>query len=338
MRQLILAACFLTPCASASAQQFCVASFLSPWAPPNSNCWPGICLTTPVSAENCEKWGGCHPGSPSHYSTNSMHSGSHELTAEDWYYLQEGWQNCGSPLWAGGGASFDANDVVFSGPAGVVAARVQFDYEFNFDWVRVPEPPGGVSQGGWQFRVALGFSGATSVSAWVWVFGSGEGEGGVVTGNQLGHGVQHLGGNRYRASGRYIGPEFIAPTNQPLTLSLRLESSSHQIGGLLFPGTLTNTSNGRVSLPSLGAVFVLPDGFTANSGQLGIVNNQFPPPPCDGDADGDFMVNFGDITSVLSHWGANYAPASGPGDANHDGVVDFGDITSALSYWGIACP
>ncbi len=59
---------------------------------------------------------------------------------------------------------------------------------------------------------------------------------------------------------------------------------------------------------------------------------------CPGDANGDEVVNFGDITEVLNNWLADYSPATGPGDGNGDGVVDFGDITSALENWLGTCP
>jgi hypothetical protein len=63
-----------------------------------------------------------------------------------------------------------------------------------------------------------------------------------------------------------------------------------------------------------------------------------PPPACPGDANGDGLVTFADITSVLQNWGENYAPNSGPGDADGGGIVDFADVTSVLQHWGEACP
>lgn len=57
------------------------------------------------------------------------------------------------------------------------------------------------------------------------------------------------------------------------------------------------------------------------------------PPPCEGDADGNGVINFMDITSVLTHFGM-----PGPvGDANFDGVVTFGDISTILMAWGNVC-
>jgi hypothetical protein len=62
------------------------------------------------------------------------------------------------------------------------------------------------------------------------------------------------------------------------------------------------------------------------------------PPPCLGDSDGNGTVNFADITSTLTNFGAIHDPGSqGPGDANDDGVVNFVDITSILSNYGATC-
>lgn len=58
-----------------------------------------------------------------------------------------------------------------------------------------------------------------------------------------------------------------------------------------------------------------------------------PPPACPGDADGDGLVSFADITSVLTHWGGSGVF----GDANGDGMVNFADITEALTHWGSVC-
>lgn len=61
-----------------------------------------------------------------------------------------------------------------------------------------------------------------------------------------------------------------------------------------------------------------------------------PPPACVGDADGNLVVDFSDITSVLANWGAT-GPAFRPGDADGSGTVNFADITSVLANFGDAC-
>lgn len=61
-------------------------------------------------------------------------------------------------------------------------------------------------------------------------------------------------------------------------------------------------------------------------------------PPCQGDADGDFNVDFDDVSTVITFWLAQYQDNMGPGDANHDMTVNFIDISSVLSNWGTVCP
>lgn len=60
-------------------------------------------------------------------------------------------------------------------------------------------------------------------------------------------------------------------------------------------------------------------------------------PPCPGDADGNRIVNFFDISSVLSNFGSTGAPGI-PGDANRDGMVSLVDITTVLATFGNVCP
>lgn len=52
-----------------------------------------------------------------------------------------------------------------------------------------------------------------------------------------------------------------------------------------------------------------------------------------GDANGDLLVNFEDITTILSYWGSAYPGGTGPGDANGDGAVNMADLTSTISHW-----
>ncbi len=74
-----------------------------------------------------------------------------------------------------------------------------------------------------------------------------------------------------------------------------------------------------------------------------ILQNRFvagacPPPFCFGDADGNNIVNFNDITVILSNFLNDYTPGTGPGDSNGDGVVNFGDVTATLSAFLNTCP
>lgn len=62
------------------------------------------------------------------------------------------------------------------------------------------------------------------------------------------------------------------------------------------------------------------------------------PPLCPGDANFDNMVDFADVTSVLTFFGANYGLGNtGPGDATRNGVVDFADVTAVLTNFGAVC-
>lgn len=58
---------------------------------------------------------------------------------------------------------------------------------------------------------------------------------------------------------------------------------------------------------------------------------------CRGDANGDRIVDFGDLTTILGNWLVDYTPGSGAGDANRDSIVDFGDVTTVLGAWLQAC-
>lgn len=55
-----------------------------------------------------------------------------------------------------------------------------------------------------------------------------------------------------------------------------------------------------------------------------------PPPRVPGDANGDMLVDFADITSILASWGQMLVPA----DVNDSGTVDFADLTTVLANWG----
>lgn len=53
----------------------------------------------------------------------------------------------------------------------------------------------------------------------------------------------------------------------------------------------------------------------------------------EGDANGDLVVDFDDISAILAFWGASYPSGSGWGDANADGVVNMSDLTLAIARW-----
>lgn len=92
--------------------------------------------------------------------------------------------------------------------------------------------------------------------------------------------------------------------------------------------------------------------FTANSGPIdsgavklglftpGVVNEvtgltpvPFAKARCEGDADGDGVVGFNDVVSVLANW-LDEGPV---GDAMEDGEVNFIDLTAVLTNWQQDC-
>lgn len=56
---------------------------------------------------------------------------------------------------------------------------------------------------------------------------------------------------------------------------------------------------------------------------------------CPGDANGDRVVNFGDLNIVLSNFGQ--VGVGVPGDVTGDGQVNFADLNLVLSFFGTAC-
>ncbi|TVQ62300.1 MAG: hypothetical protein EA379_05585 [Phycisphaerales bacterium] len=57
--------------------------------------------------------------------------------------------------------------------------------------------------------------------------------------------------------------------------------------------------------------------------------------PCPGDANGDGVVDFADLSTVLGNFGQSGAGV--PGDVNGDGEVDFADLSEVLSNFGTEC-
>jgi uncharacterized membrane protein len=91
-------------------------------------------------------------------------------------------------------------------------------------------------------------------------------------------------------------------------------------------------------------VAVSPDGSAFAGFGYYSINNTYQsfiihitPPPCAGDADGNGVIEFADITAVLANFGNTGAPFA-PGDADGSTVVNFADITTVLASFGTACP
>lgn len=115
----------------------------------------------------------------------------------------------------------------------------------------------------------------------------------------------------------------------------RLDLLTHSRTGitLLQSFVLDSALLNATELANLG----LQSGDSAASDHLLLVGDfsfAAPPPPhCSGDADGNLLVDFDDVTSVLANWGG-----PGPeGDADASGAVNFDDVTSVLASWGADC-
>lgn len=60
-------------------------------------------------------------------------------------------------------------------------------------------------------------------------------------------------------------------------------------------------------------------------------------PVCPGDSNGDNLVNFVDLNTVLADFGASGQPGDFAGDVNGDGVVNFSDLNEVLANFGGEC-
>ena len=66
-----------------------------------------------------------------------------------------------------------------------------------------------------------------------------------------------------------------------------------------------------------------------------VITALVPLPNCTGDANGDGVVNFADLNTVLANFGSN-GPGI-PGDVNDDDVVNFADLNIVLANFGVNC-
>lgn len=94
--------------------------------------------------------------------------------------------------------------------------------------------------------------------------------------------------------------------------------------------------NGTVTVPNFGPWFSIYD--VTGDGLINALDRAVFVPVLQGDANGDCVVDFPDVTTILQRWG-NSAPPDAflPGDTNGDGVVSFPDITTTLNRWGTTC-
>lgn len=79
-------------------------------------------------------------------------------------------------------------------------------------------------------------------------------------------------------------------------------------------------------------------GGQGASGSTGTMSVFHLAPPLTGDANGNAVVAFDDVTAVLKNFGRSESVGNGPGDADHNGVVNLMDVTAVLLNYGSECP
>ncbi|MDX2114521.1 MAG: agmatine deiminase family protein [Planctomycetota bacterium] len=129
-----------------------------------------------------------------------------------------------------------------------------------------------------------------------------------------------------------VNVDILLSTDGGATFPTVIASATSDDGSFEWVVPTTYTTQGRVRVVARDGSGNT--GFGQSAADLFI---DAPPPACDGDADGNGAVDFGDITAVLTAYGAATEPF-GFGDADGSGAVNFGDITSVLSNWGATCP
>ena len=161
------------------------------------------------------------------------------------------------------------NDLVFSGPA--AAVPVSFNFLFTSILAAAAVGATATEYSYTRFSIDMSYSGGP-IS--------------LFTGDSFGY-VQQTAAGGFSSSGFLAGYSdgtvpiqtgvFAAPTGVPITLTLALSSQTAGSGNYDTSGSADAYT--AATLPTSGSVFNLPSGYTANSAQLGVVNNQNVPEP-----------------------------------------------------------
>lgn len=109
-------------------------------------------------------------------------------------------------------------------------------------------------------------------------------------------------------------------TPVPNTEGTSVTGLSLQVDGGAATGGRNITVTNADGTATLTLAFVVMPGFT----------------PCPGDTNGDRIVNFADLNTILSQFGQTGVGLTG--DVNDDGVVNFADLNIVLSNFGVVCP
>ncbi|MFO0861804.1 MAG: hypothetical protein U0570_14750 [Phycisphaerales bacterium] len=138
---------------------------------------------------------------------------------------------------------------------------------------------------------------------------------------------------------------FVVAANTPFSLSVSL-SVNASVSSMFMNASNSSASTDfshTLTFATDRPVFQLPAGYTANSVQAGISNNQFSL-PCPADFNHDGLVEDADFTSFVAGYNtldcADPAMAPGcPADLNHDAFVDDADFTVFVAaYNELVCP
>ncbi|MCW5768407.1 MAG: hypothetical protein KIT19_06965 [Phycisphaeraceae bacterium] len=173
------------------------------------------------------------------------------------------WMNsCGSGHWTNGSSSWDAT-VIFSGPGPWVQVQARSLYEWDFTDLTVTGTP---SASGCEFihwaYVDIGLVGYVEAFRRQQPVGQPCVNGGV--------------GPLYETGTLTTAPVWVQ-TGVPVTLRMRMTASAAMGEGAWTDTVATLRYSVRNRLPTTGPIFILPEGYTANSPDLGIVNNRFGP-------------------------------------------------------------
>lgn len=111
----------------------------------------------------------------------------------------------------------------------------------------------------------------------------------------------------------------------------------HETFGTSSAWEITSFRVGDYVVPSaqVRVRFEIEDGDSPSVVEAGIDNievNAFvcPVPGCDGDVDGDLLVNVADLLAVIADWGQSGSPA----DMDLSGIVDVADLLIVIANWG----
>ncbi|HBS28311.1 MAG TPA: hypothetical protein DEB06_02415 [Phycisphaerales bacterium] len=140
----------------------------------------------------------------------------------------------------------------------------------------------------------------------------------------------------------YISKRFGSDPLTPFDLVHR----SEPVSGSLYPvpqgAVLADGAEYRWMVTAVNDyAFVLSEPFTFRTKPVCTPNPNAPGfGCCVGNADGNNVVDYDDITEVFGNWCEMNGPSSPnrAGDANCDGCVDFEDISDILANWLEGCP